>query len=134
MSSTSKSSPPIQLDVRALRAQAKVGFARVGIAPRHLDRAVLECVIAASNRSIDNPLGYCLAVGRRLQDETARRAWREQRAQRLWIENACPHGAVDVQACPPYAEDRERALELFPFLRQFFSDSANSAGVERGRT
>jgi len=133
-SATSESSRRIQLDVRALRAQAKIGFARVGIAPRHLDRAVLECVIAASNKSIDNPLGYCLAVGRRLQDETDRRAWREQRAQRLWIENACPHGAVDVQACPPCAEDRARALELFPFLRRFLSESVNSAGVERDRS
>ena len=133
-SATNESSRRIQLNVRALRARAKVGFAQVGIAPRHLDRAVLECVIAASSKPIDNPLGYCLAVGRRLQDETDRRAWREQRAQRLWIENACPHGAVDVQACPSCAEDRARALELFPFLRQFFSDSANSAGVERGRT
>jgi len=129
-SATSESSPRIQLTVRALRAQAKVGFARVGIASRHLDRAVLECVIAASNKSIDNPLGYCLAVGRRLQDETDRRAWREQRAQRLWIENACPHGAIDVQACHTCAEDRERALELFPFLRQFVSESANSASVK----
>ena len=133
-SATNESSRRIQLNVRALRARAKVGFARVGIAPRHLDRAVLECVIAASSKPIDNPLGYCLAVGRRLQDETDRRAWREQRAQRLWIENACPHGAVDVQACPTCAEDRERALELFPFLRQFVSESANSDGVRGGRS
>lgn len=106
----SGSSLRIQLDVRALRTQAKDRFARAGIATCHLDRAVLECLVAATNRSIENPMGYCLAVGRRLQNEAERQAGRVQRAQRLWIENACRHGAVDVEVCPRRAEDRQHAL------------------------
>jgi hypothetical protein len=123
-----------QIDVRGMHAQAKDRFERVGIAVCHLDRAVLEFLIAATTRSIENPLGYCLAVGRRLQDEAERRAGRVQSAQRWWIENACPHGAVDVEICPRCAEDRQRALELFPSLRRFLSNSTDSAGLKRGRT
>jgi hypothetical protein len=106
---TSDSSRGIRLDVRALHTQAKERFARVGIATRHFDRAVLECVVAATSRSIENPLGYCLAVGRRLQDEADRGAGRVQRAQRWWIENACRHNALDVEACPSCAR-----LSCFP--------------------
>ena len=130
---TNDTSRGIRLDVRALHTQAKDKFTRVGIATRHLDRAVLECFFAATNNSIENPLGYCLAVGRRLQDE-ADRDGRVQRAQRLWIENACPHGTLDVEACPSCAEDRQRALELFPSLRRFLSDSADPVGPRGGRT
>jgi len=116
-----------QIDVRGLHAQAKDRFERVGIAACHLDRAVLECLVAATSRSIENPLGYCLAVGRRLLDEAERRAGRVQSAQRWWIENACRHGAVDVEVCPRCAEDRQRALELFPSLRRFLSNWTESA-------
>jgi len=118
----------IWLDVRALHTQAKDRFTRVGIAARHLDRAVLVCIIAATNRSIENPLGYCLAVGRRLQNEADRHAGRLQRARRWQIENACRHEAFDVEACPSCAEDRQRALELFPSLRRFLSASAARGG------
>ncbi len=130
----SGSSPRMQLDARALHNQAQDRFARVGIATCHLDRAVLECLIAATSRSIENPLGYCIAVGRRLQDEADRCAGRMQRAQRFWIENACPHGVVDVRVCPKCAEDCQRALELFPFLRRFLSDSPDLPALSRGRT
>jgi hypothetical protein len=123
-----------QIDVRGMHTQAKDRFERVGIAVCHLDRAVIECLIAATSRSIENPLGYCLAVGRRLQDEAQRRAGRVQSAQRWWIENACPHGAVDVEVCPRCAEDRQRALELFPSLRRFLSNSTDPAGPRRSRT
>lgn len=123
-------SPQNPLEIRALIAQAKCRFARAGIAARHLDRAVLECIIAAANRSIENPIGYCLAVGRRLQDETERRADRTRRVQRLWIENACRHGALDVAVCPRCAEDRQRALELFPSLSKFLGDAANTSDIE----
>lgn len=130
---TNDNSRGIQLDVRALHNQAKDRFARVGIATRHLDRAVIECLVAATNKSIENPLGYCLAVGRRLQNEADRHAGRLQRAQRWWIENACRHGALDVEACPNCAHDRQRALELFPSLRRFLSASANPVGPKGGR-
>jgi hypothetical protein len=128
------SSPRIRFDVRALHSQAKDRFARVGIAACHLDRAVLECLIAGTNRPIENPVRYCLAVGRRLQDEAGRRAGGVQSAQRWWIENACRHGGLDVEVCPRCAEDRQRALELFPSLRRFLSSSTDSAGLKRGRT
>jgi hypothetical protein len=131
---TSDGSRGIRLDVRALHTQAKDRFTRVGIATRHLDRAVLECLIAATNKSIENPLGYCLAVGRRLQDEADRDAGRVQRAQRWWIENACRHDALDVEACPSCAEDRQRALELFPSLRRFLGDSSDPVRPKGGRT
>ena len=121
------------IDVRVLHTQAKDRFTRVGIATRHLDRAVLECLIAATNRSIENPLGYCLAVGRRLQNETDRDAGRLQRAQRWWIENACRHGGFDLEACPNCVHDRQRALELFPSLRRFLSASADPGGPKEGR-
>jgi hypothetical protein len=130
---TNDSPRGIQLDVRGLHTQAKDRFTRVGIATRHLDRAVLECLIATTNRSVENPLGYCLAVGRRLQDEADRGAARVQRAQRWWIENACPHGTLDVEGCPSCAEDRRRALELFPSLSRFLSDSADSLGGRHER-
>jgi hypothetical protein len=122
----------IQFDVRALHAQARERFSQVGIDIGHLDRSVLECLIAAGNRSIENPIGYCLAVGRRLQDETERRG-RMRRGQRLWIENACRHGVLEVGECPRCAEDRRRALELFPSLRKFLSDRTNSTDIKRGR-
>ena len=123
----------IQLDVRALRNQAKDRFARVGIATRYLDQAVIEYLVAATTKSIENPLAYCLAVGRRLQNETDRDAGRLQRAQRWWIENACRHGGFDLEACPNCAHDRQRALELFPSLRRFLSASADSGGPKKGR-
>jgi hypothetical protein len=117
-----------------MHTQAKDRFERVGIAACHLDRAVLECLIAATNRPIENPVGYCLAVGRRLQDEAQRLAGGVQSEQRWWIENACRHGALDVEVCPSCAEDRQRALELFPSLRRFLSNSTDSSGLKRGRT
>jgi hypothetical protein len=107
------------------------GFDRVGIATCHLDRAVLECLFAVTSRSIENPLGYCLAVGRRLQDEACWRDGRAQRTYRLWIENACRHGILDVEACPSCIDDSQRAIELFPPLRRFLGDSA---GPLRDRT
>jgi hypothetical protein len=124
----------IRLDVRELHTQARNRFARVGIAACHLDRAVLESLIAATNRPIENPVGYCLAVGRRLQDEAQRLAGGVQSEQRWWIENACRHGALDVEVCPSCAEDLQRAFELFPSLRRFLSNSTDSSGLKRGRT
>jgi len=98
---TSDSSPRIRLDVRALHTQAKDRFERVGIATCHLDRGVLECLIVATSRSIENPVGYCIAVGRRHQDEDDRRAGRVQRAQRWWIENACRTAPSTWRSVPP---------------------------------
>jgi hypothetical protein len=133
-SESSNRSWGIRSDIRELHTQAKNRFARVGIATCHLDRAVLECLIAATNSPIENPVAYCLAVGRRLQDEAERLAGGVQSEQRWWIENACRHGVLDVEVCQSCAEDRKRALELFPSLRRFLSKSTDAAGLKRGRT
>jgi hypothetical protein len=90
--------------------------------------------IAKPIRPIENPVGYCLAVGGRLQDEAGRLAGGVQSEQRWWIENACRHGALDVEVCPSCAEDLQRAFELFPSLRRFLSNSTDSSGLKRGRT
>ena len=121
----------IPSDVRALHTQVKDRFARVGIDNCHLDRAVLECLFAATSRSIENPLGYCIAVGRRLQDEACGSDVRAKRIDRFWIENACRHGTIDIEACRSCIDDRQRAIQLFPSLRRFLGDSS---GPLRGRT
>jgi hypothetical protein len=107
---------PTDIDVRKLRADAASSFARAGIQPRFVDTAVVKCLIVMNTRPATNPLSCCLAIGRRLQDESIAGAvarWRE--FQRRFA-STCPHGKK-VEACPDCAQDRARAVEMFPALR-----------------
>jgi hypothetical protein len=110
------------ISVKELRAEAARRFTRAGIHPRYVDTVVVRCVIAMNTRLMVNPLNYCLAVGRRLQDESTAESiarWREFQRQ---ISNTCPHGS-SVERCGQCAEDRQRALHLFPSLRRYLPAS-----------
>jgi hypothetical protein len=110
------------IDVRKLRADAAACFARSGIHHSYVDTAVVRCLIAVNTRPVVNPLNYCLAIGRRFQDESAAEAvarWREFQRQ---IGNTCPHRS-SIERCTACAQDRARALELFPTIRRHLPES-----------
>ena len=104
------------IDVRLLRREAATCFARVGISSRFVDTAVVRCLISVRSRTLVNPLGYCLAIGRRLQEESVFEANRRRSELEIRIRNTCPHG-LTVEGCGECEKDREHALELFPSLR-----------------
>jgi hypothetical protein len=110
------------IDVRKLRADAAACFARSGIHHSHVDTAVVRCLIAVTTRPVVNPLNYCLAIGRRFQDESVAEAVARWREFRRHFDNACPHRS-SVERCPACAQDRARALELFPTIRRHLSES-----------
>ncbi len=106
------------IDVGELRAAARRCFERVAIQLRYLDTAVIRCLIADGRQVVENPLGYCLAVGRRLQEESAAAADERQRAFESKVSAICSHGSA-FDHCSECAQDREFALELFPSLRRY---------------
>jgi hypothetical protein len=119
------------IDLRELRACAATRFACAGIGLHFVDTAVLTFVIAdASNRSVINPLGYCLAVGRRLQEESIDEKENRRRKFEAQIENTCPHGS-SVEHCGQCERDIERALDLFPSLGRHLPASLISASPEK---
>jgi hypothetical protein len=101
------------VDIARLRADARRCFARAGIHHRYVDTAVVMCLTAAKTRPLVSPLNYCLAVGRRLQDESTAEAVERWREFQRRVANTCPHGS-NVEACPDCAKDRARALGAFP--------------------
>jgi hypothetical protein len=115
--------------VRELRADARRCFQRAGIEPRYIDTAVVRCLIADRTKVVANPLGYCLAVGRLLQEEAAATADRRRREFERDLANTCSHGFV-VERCSECAREREFALELFPSLRQHIPPSLLSPRPE----
>ena len=121
------------IDLRELRACAVTRFAGAGIGLQYVDTAVLIFAIADNNGSIINPLGYCLAVGRRLQDESNDEKENRRREFETLVGNTCPHGS-SVERCGQCARDRQRALELFPSLRRFLPASLTSTPSEGRRT
>jgi len=110
------------IDVRKLRAEAAACFARSGIHQRYVDTAVVRCLIAVNTRPVVNPLNYCLAVGRRFQDESVVEAVARWREFQRHIRSSCPHGS-SVERCLACAQDRARALELFPTIRRHLPES-----------
>jgi hypothetical protein len=117
------------IDVRELRAHAKRCFQRAGIKPCYLDTAVVRCLIADRAKVVENPLGYCLAVGRLLQEESAAAADRRRREFESKVAGTCPHGS-GIDRCSECSRDREFALELFPSLRRYLPASVLSARPE----
>lgn len=120
------------ISVNELRVEAARCFARAGINSRYVDTALVRCLIAASTRLVVNPLNYCLAVGRRLQDESTAESiarWREFQRQ---IGNTCPHGS-SAERCGQCAEDRQRALDLFPSLRRYLPASLATEQTKGGK-
>ena len=105
------------IDVGRLRKDTAACFARSGIHRRYIDTAVVTCLVNVRTELIENPLNYCIAIGRRLHDEsTAAKAARWAEFQR-GIANTCPHES-NVEQCTACAEDRAHGLELFPELRR----------------
>jgi hypothetical protein len=115
-------SPAASVDIARLRAEAQRRFARAGIHRRYVDTSVVMCFIAANTRPLVSPLSYCLAVGRRLQDESTAGAVGQWREFQRRVANTCPHGS-NVEACSDCERDRARALELFPTLRRYLPES-----------
>lgn len=62
------------VDITHLRTDARRCFARAGIHHRYVDTAVVTCLIAANTRQLVSPFNYCVAIGRRLQDESTTRS------------------------------------------------------------
>lgn len=116
------------IDLRELRASAIARFAGAGISLNYLDTALLAFVIADNHGAIINPLGYCLAVGRRLQDESNEEKENQRRMFETLVGNTCPHGSR-VERCGQCARDRQRALDLFPSLRRYLLDSLTSTST-----
>lgn len=121
----------VGIDVRRLRGNATVSFERAGIDLSYLDTAVVGCLIAISCRAITNPVGYCIAVGRRLQDESAAAADRRRREFEERFRDTCPHGS-NLEVCPECSTDRQRALDIFPALRRHVPTSTVSYPTKEG--
>jgi hypothetical protein len=119
------------IDVRRLRGDATVSFERAGIDFSYLDTAVVRCLIAISCRAITNPVGYCVAVGRRLQDESVAAADRRRREFEERFRNTCPHGS-NLEVCPQCSTDRQRALDIFPALRRHVPTSTVTSPTKEG--
>lgn len=110
------------LDIRELRACAARRFADAGIHSRYIDTAVVVFLIADSTKKVANPLGYCLAVGHRLQDDSVTERERKRHQLEEMVANTCPHDST-VEGCSYCVGDRARALELFPSLRRYVPPS-----------
>jgi hypothetical protein len=111
-----------RIDIRELRARAARRFTEAGIESRYVDTAVVVLLIADRAGIVANPLGYCLAVGRRLQDDSVTGRDKRRRQLEEMVANTCAHGST-VESCSCCAEDRARALELFPSLRRYLPHS-----------
>ena len=116
-----------RIDIRGLRASAARRFADAGIHSRYVDTALVVFLRANSSKRIANPLGYCLAVGRRLQDDSVTERDKKRRQLEEMVANTCPHDST-VEDCSDCVEDRARALELFPSLRRYLSPSLIKEG------
>ena len=115
------------IDIKGLRAGAARRFAEAGIHSCYVDTAVVVFLIAHSSKKVANPLGYCLAVGRRLQDDSVTERDKRRRRLEELVANTCPHDST-VEDCSDCVEDRARALELFPSLRRYLSPSLIKEG------
>lgn len=121
----------VGIDVRRLRGDAAASFERAGIDLGYLDEAVVSCLIAVRCRAVANPVGYCIAVGRRLQDESAGEADRRRRELQERVRDTCPHGS-NLEVCGECGTDQQRALDLFPTLRRHVSTPAGCPTGEGG--
>ena len=110
------------IDVRQLRTDVARRFAQAGIGRRYVDTAVVECLQAVNSGRRVSPLRYCLAIGRRLQEESAARASTRQTGFESRFSNTCSHGVIG-EHCQECEMDRERAIELFPSLRRYLPAS-----------
>lgn len=123
----------VGIDVRRLRGEAARRFERAGIDLVYIDTSVVRCLIAVGCRAVANPVGYCIAVGRRLQDESATEADRRRREFEERIRGTCSHGS-NLRICAECSKDRQRALDLFPALRRYLpmapTGSSNGEGGE----
>lgn len=119
------------IDLRELRARAADRFADAGIRLQFVDTAVLTFVIAKNTGSIANPLGYCLAVGRRLHTDSNAETEKRRREFEILVRNTCPHGS-SIERCGQCARDRQRALDLFPSLRRYLPASLTSTQSKKG--
>lgn len=119
------------IDVRRLRGDAAVSFERAGIDLAYLDTSVVRCLVAVSRSALANPVSYCIAVGRRLQDESAAEADRRRRELEERIRDTCAHGS-NLEVCAECSTDRQRALDLFPALRRHIPTSPVSPPAEKG--
>jgi len=111
-----------RIDIKQLRARAACRFVDAGIDSRYVDTAVVVFLIADGARTVTNPIGYCLAVGRRLQDDSVSERDRRRRQLEEMVANTCPHDST-VENCSYCVGDRTRALELFPSLRRYLPPS-----------
>lgn len=123
----------VGMDVRRLRGNAAVSFERANIDLSYLDTAVVICLIAIGCRGIANPVGYCIAVGRRLQDESAAEADRRRREFEERFRDTCPHGS-NLDVCAECSTDRQRALDIFPALRRHVPSSNVGPHTKEGGT
>jgi hypothetical protein len=110
------------IDVRRLRADAAASFERACIDLGYLDTSVVRCLIAVGCNVVANPVGYCIAVGRRLQDESVAEADRRRQVFEERFRDTCPHGSK-FETCAECSNDRQRALDLFPALSRYFPTS-----------
>ncbi len=108
-----------------------MSFERADINLDYLDTAVVRCLIAAGSGPVANPVGYCIAVGRRLQDESAAEADRRRREFEERIRDTCSHGS-DPEICAECSKDRRRALDLFPALRRYLPMSRTQSSTGEG--
>ena len=120
------------IDVGKLRKDVAACFTRSGIHRRYIDTVVVRCLLVVSTRVVENPLNYCLAIGRRLQDESAAEKTARWAEFQRRIANTCPHES-NVEQCPACAEDRAHALELFPEIRRHLSTSFAKQPIEDER-
>lgn len=111
-----------RIDIRALRERAARRFADAGIDSCYVDTAVIVFLIADRAKTIANPLGYCLAVGRRLQNDSVAERDKKRRQLEEMVADTCPHDST-VERCSYCVGDRARALELFPSLRRYLPPS-----------
>jgi len=81
------------VDITRLQTDAQRSFVRAGIHRRYVDTAVVMCLIAANARPLVSPLNYCLAIGRRLQDESTAEALSGGKSSRGRVANPCPQGS-----------------------------------------
>ena len=123
----------VGIDVRRLRGDAAVSFERAGINLGYLDTSVVCCLVAFGRGAVANPVGYCIAVGRRLQDESAADADRRRREFEDRFRNTCPHGS-NAEICEECSKDRQRALDLFPALRRYSPSSPTGSPRGEGGT
>lgn len=123
--------PSVGIDVRRLRGDAAVSFKRAGINLAYLDTSVVRCLIAVGCSAVASPVSYCIAVGRRLQDESAAEADRRRRDFEARFRDTCPHGS-NLEVCAECSTDRQRALDLFPALRRHVPTSPVSSPTWKG--